>query len=324
VGKTSLVYHLAWMYAEFGVRVLAADLDPQANLTAAFLDEDEHENFWPDGDHPKTLFGCVQPLLRGVGDIAAPYVHQIDHNLALLVGDLALSVFEDELASQWSDCLERKERAFRATSAFWRIVQKAAAVHEADLVLVDLGPNLGAINRAALIASDNVGVPLAPDWFSLQGLRQLGPRLRLWREEWNERLKKSPSGTLDLPPGRMQPIGYVVVQRAVRLDRPVHAYQRWMRQIPGVYRRSVLDLPGETSSGVQQDPDCLALVKHYHTLMPMAQEARKPVFMLKAADGAIGAHLQAVQEAWKDFKSLAHKISTRTGVELESLTIGSS
>ena len=34
VGKTSLVYHLALMYAEIGVSVVAADLDPQANLTA--------------------------------------------------------------------------------------------------------------------------------------------------------------------------------------------------------------------------------------------------------------------------------------------------
>ncbi|MHC1595014.1 MAG: ParA family protein [Methanotrichaceae archaeon] len=37
VGKTSLVYHLAWMYADLGLKVLVADLDPQANLTAAFL-----------------------------------------------------------------------------------------------------------------------------------------------------------------------------------------------------------------------------------------------------------------------------------------------
>ena len=36
VGKTSLVYHLAWMYADLGLRVMAADLDPQANLTSAF------------------------------------------------------------------------------------------------------------------------------------------------------------------------------------------------------------------------------------------------------------------------------------------------
>ena len=37
VGRTSLVYHLAWMFAYRGVPVLAADLDPQANLTAMFL-----------------------------------------------------------------------------------------------------------------------------------------------------------------------------------------------------------------------------------------------------------------------------------------------
>lgn len=36
VGKTTLVYHLAWMFADLGVKVLAVDLDPQANLTAAF------------------------------------------------------------------------------------------------------------------------------------------------------------------------------------------------------------------------------------------------------------------------------------------------
>lgn len=49
VGKTSLVYHLAWMYAELGVNVVAADLDPQANLTTMFLDEDAIEGLWTDG-----------------------------------------------------------------------------------------------------------------------------------------------------------------------------------------------------------------------------------------------------------------------------------
>lgn len=43
VGKTSLVYHLAWMYADLGKRVVAADLDPQANLTSAFLEVDTLE-----------------------------------------------------------------------------------------------------------------------------------------------------------------------------------------------------------------------------------------------------------------------------------------
>jgi len=46
VGKTSLVYHLAWMFSDLRVKVLAVDLDPQANLTAAFFDEDTLESLW--------------------------------------------------------------------------------------------------------------------------------------------------------------------------------------------------------------------------------------------------------------------------------------
>lgn len=46
VGKTTLVYHLAWMLADLGYRVVAADLDPQANFTAAFLDDEEIEQLW--------------------------------------------------------------------------------------------------------------------------------------------------------------------------------------------------------------------------------------------------------------------------------------
>ena len=50
VGKTSLVYHLAWMFADRGVPVLAADLDPQANLTAMFLNEERLEEIWPEDE----------------------------------------------------------------------------------------------------------------------------------------------------------------------------------------------------------------------------------------------------------------------------------
>jgi chromosome partitioning protein len=50
--------------------------------------------------------------------------------------------------------------------------------------------------------------------------------------------------------------------------------------------------------------------------MPLAQEARKPMFHLKPADGAIGAHVQAVQGAYQDFEELAREIAKRTGVAL--------
>jgi chromosome partitioning protein len=320
VGKTSLVYHLAWMYFDLGLRVVAADFDPQANLTAAFLDEDRLEEVWEDEtlDQFNTVFRCVKPLLSGVGDVSAPELEKIDDGLSLLIGDLQLSGFEDELSSQWSDCLDRKERAFRVISAFWRVLSQAAANDNADIVLVDLGPNLGAINRAVLISADYVVVPLSPDLFSLQGLKNLGPTIRRWREEWQERIPKNPAIGLVLPEGKMQPVGYVILQHGVRFDRPVKAFQRWIERIPKVYGTDIVQCQDVANQALSLDPNRLALLKHYQSLMPMAQESHKPIFHLKPADGAIGAHISAVRAVHRDFEDLAHKIADRIGLFLPS------
>lgn len=317
VGKTSLVYHLAWMYADLGLRVVAADLDPQANLTSMFLDEERLETLWEDGKHTKTIFGAVRPLLEGTGDIATPHIEPVGAGIGLLIGDLALAASEDELNSQWPDCLDRKPRAFRVLSALWRIVQSAAREQSADVVLLDVGPNLGALNRAVLIAAEHVAIPLAPDLYSLQGLRNLGPTLRRWRAEWGERRGRNPVVGLSIPPGTMEPVGYIVLQHAVRLDRPVKAYDRWMSRIPRVYHEAVLDEPeGGAAMQMSEDSHCLATLKHYRSLMPLAQEARKPMFFLKSADGAIGAHAQAVRECYGDFRRLARIIAQRCGVSV--------
>jgi cellulose biosynthesis protein BcsQ len=191
VGTTSLVYHLAWMFADHGVKTLAIDLDPQANLTAMFLDEDRLEALWPDDEHPDTVYGALRPILRGVGDINQPEVQRITENLGLIAGDLGLSRFEDKLSDAWPRCHNREESAFRIMTAFHRLIVNS--VQDAtELVLVDVGPNLGAVNRGALIASDQVVLPLAPDLFSLQGLKNLGPTLGEWREIWTELTGKAP------------------------------------------------------------------------------------------------------------------------------------
>ncbi|OFZ97703.1 MAG: chromosome partitioning protein [Betaproteobacteria bacterium RBG_19FT_COMBO_58_11] len=312
VGKTSLVYHLAWMFADHGIKTLAVDLDPQANLTAMFLDEGRLEGLWPDDEHPDTVYGAIRPILRGTGDIAEPHVEKITTRLGLIAGDLGLSRFEDKLSDAWPRCHNRDESAFRTMTAFHRLVQRGAE-WGAELVLIDVGPNLGAINRSALIASDQVCLPLAPDLFSLQGLKNLGPTLREWRAVWSDLLTKAPDD-LPMPKGAMQPIGYIVMQHGILDSRPVKAYKRWMDRIPSVYREAVLDEDFQTIPTVVEDPYCLSLLKHYRSLMPMAMEARKPIFFLKSADGAIGAHIEAVRSCYDDFQKLAAKIATKAGI----------
>lgn len=312
VGKTSLVYHLAWMFADHGIKTLAVDLDPQANLTSMFLNEDRLEQLWPDGEHPDTVYGAIRPIQRGLGDIASPYVEMITDHLGLIAGDLGLSRFEDKLSDAWPRCQLSDESAFRTMTAFHRLIQSGVE-WGAEMVLIDVGPNLGAINRSALIASDHVCLPLAPDLFSLQGLKNLGPTLREWRSVWGKLLSKAPSD-ISLPKGSMQPIGYIVMQHSVLSTRPVNAYKRWMERIPDVYRTDVMDEPKRSQLIVEQDPYCLSMLKHYRSLMPMAMEARKPIFFLKSADGAIGAHIEAVKSCYDDFQKLAAKVAIPIGL----------
>ena len=317
VGKTTLGYHLSWMYADLGVSVVVADLDPQANLTAMFLSEDRLEKLWPDADHPHSILGSISPIVRGLGDISEPHVEEVNDNLGLLVGDLGLSRFEARLSAAWPGCLDGDEAAFRTESAFYRTILEAAQKREADVVLIDVGPNLGAINRAAIIAANFVVFPLAPDLFSLQGLRNLGPTLREWRKEWKDRVDRWPDGSsLSLPSADIAPAGYIVMQHAVRAGRPVQAYQKWLHRIPEVYRTEALGDRDTDSVLAADDVNCLATLKHYRSLMPMAQEARKPIFHLKAADGALGGHIYAVQDCYDDFKRLAFAIAAKCGVSL--------
>lgn len=317
VGKTSLVYHLSWMLAEMGQRVLACDLDPQANLTAAFLDEDALANlFETPSEDAATVYNCVEPL-TAVGDIREPKLQRISRNLALLPGDLALAGFEDFLSAEWPNSLGSANlyRPFRLLSAFWLIAQAGATQADSDIILLDVGPNLGAINRSALIAADFVVVPLGADLFSLQGLRNLGPTLQRWRVDWRRRVENWRPAGFALPQGTMSPIGYIVQQHGVRLSRPVKAYDRWANRIPTEYRRSVL---GESEPPAlirtAEDEHCLATLKHYRSLVPMGQEARKPIFELSVADGAIGSHAQAVKDARQDFRVLAQRVLNGVGI----------
>ena len=318
VGKTSLVYHLAWILSQTGHRVLACDLDPQANLSAAFLDEEGLEALWEGdvGEAGRTIFECVRPLLK-VGDLLPPSLQEITPTLHLIPGDLALSGFEDTLSGEWPDALGSSNlyRPFRILTSFWTVMQAGAEETGATVVLADVGPNLGAINRSALIATDHVIVPLGADLFSLQGLRNLGPTLQRWRAEWGKRRDNWSSPDFPLPAGNMQPLGYIVQQHGVRLSRPVKAYDKWVNRMPEEYARSLRGVSaGVFPASPPEDPNRLATVRHYRSLVPMGQESRKPIFDLTPADGAIGSHATAVQDARRDFRDLAELIVERAGL----------
>ncbi len=83
----------------------------------------------------------------------------------------------------------------------------------------------------------------------------------------------------------------------------------------GTYAESVLGLDAPDSIEPETDPNCLAELKDYRSLMPMAQTTNKPIFKLQANDGAIGAHQSGVSQAYEDFKTLTETILERISAD---------
>ncbi|MCY4520062.1 MAG: ParA family protein [Caldilineaceae bacterium] len=323
VGKTSLVFHLAWMLSRVGHRVLTCDLNPQANLTASFLDEASLEELWhpetPAADACRTVFQSIRPLMEAL-DLRPPAPKRIAAGLFLIPGDLSLAGFEDTLSDQWPK--EQSSmglcRSLRMQTGFHRLVQLGAAHVEASVILMDVGPNLGTINRSALIASDHVIVPLGADLASFRSLGSLGSILNRWREDWKRRKAywndnrpdPTPANELTLPGGNMHPLGYVVQKPGYSLGRPIQPRDRWFNRIPAEFDRQLTGRrTGNQPATPANDEHCLAVMKHYRSLVPTAQELHKPMFDLTPADGAVGSHAVAARDAERSFRELAMRIS---------------
>lgn len=88
-------------------------------------------------------------------------------------------------------------------------------------------------------------------------------------------------------------------------------------RIPAVYASEVLETPAPTSA-IDTDPNKLAMIKHFKSPMPMAQDARKPMFLLKPADGAVGSHAAAVQDCHAQFRDLGRRILIETTLSLDA------
>lgn len=329
VGKTTLTFHLAHKLAELGCTVLAVDLDPQANLTAAFLEPEILEELWderaqlpvgvvspaqrslfprttvPEG--AGTIWDCVRDFDRREGALRLVKPIEIIEGLHLLPGDLSLSSFEDTLAKEWPGTLTGDPGSIHVTAAFHRIIRHAEAAVSPQITLIDVGPNLGAINRAALLAADNVLMPLAADLFSLRGLANLGPKFREWRSKWNRREpdRRADRSADEAPLGLMRPLGYVVMQPQMRNDRPSRSHRKWIDEIPVVYAEQVLQ-QGRPVAGTH--PHQVGTVADYGGLMAAAYRQNKPGFLLTEREDATAAMVTACDEG---FDRLARAVVER-------------
>ncbi len=321
VGKTTLTYHLAHMMSRLGLRVVALDYDPQCNLSVAMIHPGHMVAQWERSpEEGATVSACLEPVRQGRGLLRTPQLTEVAERLWLLPGHLDLSRFEQTLAEQWPRVMASdNERALDVVLSLSALLHRAAESVAADVVLLDVGPSLGAINHSAMLACDAIIVPMAWDWFSIQALQNIGPTLHEWRADWltvcSRHLRNHPNAAFSTH--RFEPIGYVLQQRVVQpeLDGPI--YEAIGKAIPTIYEQDILRT---TSSSLipptQPKNHQLATIHHHGSLATLSQMNIKPMFDLTRADGVVGGQLRAVRECRRTFEALAREICRRMEIPL--------
>jgi chromosome partitioning protein len=174
VGKTTSTVNVAAALAQFGQRVLVVDLDPQGNASTA-LDVEHHRGT------PSTYELLVEgaPLADVV--TTCPDVE----GLFVVPSTIDLAGAEIELVS----VVAREQRLHKALHADPRIGDAETAGEDRyDFVFIDCPPSLGLLTLNALVAGEEMMIPIQAEYYALEGLGQLLATVDMVRAHLNPRL----------------------------------------------------------------------------------------------------------------------------------------
>ena len=208
------------------------------------------------------------------------------------------------MAESWTQILAGQERGFRASSAISRLVKQASEGLNIDYVIFDVGPNFGALNRVILLDVDNFVVPMVPDLFSLRGTQNLGRVLKDWIQTYTDAISRLKDPDFDILSGSPKFSGYILQQFNINSSRKTAAWRAWAEQVPQNIQNFVVS-PLEPNNIVNSSNYYLGDFKNFNSLIPLAQDALKPIFELTSNDGVRGAHHGYVSDCNDIFDELA-------------------
>ena len=161
-GKTTTVVNLGAALAERGQRVLVVDVDPQANATNWLGIREAGRG--------------MSAVLCENTSISSIVIKGIDASIAVAP------------SSAW---LVGAERALAAEMGAEMILRRrlAPVADSYDVALIDTPPTLGVLTVGALVAADEVLIPVAAHVLALNGLAQLRQTIDTVRDRLNERLR---------------------------------------------------------------------------------------------------------------------------------------
>jgi cellulose biosynthesis protein BcsQ len=232
VSKTTSAFHLGWMLAEKGKKVVLVDADSQCNLSNVAMDEDKFEQFYVDNPD-RNLKGALSPAFEAKPSPISPFdcvkVKNRD-GLLLIPGSFDLSEYEVSLGISFT-LSETMITLKNLPGSFAFLFARTAEATATDYIIIDMNPSLSAINQALLISSDFFIVPTAPDSFSIMAVRSLAQVLPKW-EKWGVRARRVFSDAYyPLPVGTPRFLGTVVQGFNMRKGRPTQANRQVIEKL---------------------------------------------------------------------------------------------
>lgn len=315
VGKTTLLCNLAgYMSQNLSKKVLVVDADPQCNSTTYALDD---ETFLDVYYEPKkfTINDIIGPLKTRGAYIEKKRIipiHSKGFGFDIIAGNPKLAANEDFLSADWKDIKANEIRGIRTNMLFFDLLRKC---EEYDYIFFDMGPSLGAINRAVLLACDFFMTPMSSDVFSILALENIGESLSDWSSKFNETLRCLGSDDREGLEGlrdscKIKFLGYVFQQYITKTtdgsQRIVSAYEKILQQMPDkIDKYLVKKINGDYEGKIDYK---IGSVPNFYSLIPMSQSSHKTIFSLNNSDGVVGAHYQKVKEYGKLMRSICDNL----------------
>ncbi|MGE5027356.1 MAG: ParA family protein [Betaproteobacteria bacterium] len=166
VGKTTTSLNLAAGLARKGRKVLAIDLDPQAQLS-------EICGIQP-GRGEETVFGFFQKAIP-----LAELIQPSEIGISIIPANAELAKV-DSLFGKGHNVVNRLNVG----------IQKEALVSKGDMLVIDCCPMIGVLSLNALFACDSLIVPISADYLSLKGALRVEKALKALEQVWKKRLPR--------------------------------------------------------------------------------------------------------------------------------------
>lgn len=312
VGKTTLTYHVANALSEMGKKVLVIDADPQCNLTIYALKQDYIHDLWATEDSfidegfetskkklsesdyekvidsPRSIHFLLKPTEEGTGDHEKlPPPVTLNDNLHIIPGRLTLHLYEEKVASRWTDIYRGEPLAIRTIAKIRALAEEYADLYSYDYVIIDTSPSLGSLNKVIISTVDGFFVPASPDLFSLYGIKNIGKALSSWKAEFDVIYKLiSDEKRHFFPEDFVTFLGYTIYNA-----KKYTGYNEWdlakahlnyANKIPATIEENIqLEMRSHLTQEVMESPIGLTSVMHTHNTFPsMAQYYNNPMWLV--------------------------------------------